>query len=529
MNMGTFLSAGVYSREIDLSEIIPAVSTSSSAIVGASNRGSTAVQLMSNTQQFINEYGKPELGNYFHYSALAYLARGSVLYCRRVVNGALYGGLKVMESTSGDSNVALGTGAITPDFATVSGEDILFYVFGKDQGEWNSQVSVAIENSVLADFTFDIVVNYTDDAGVTAEAERWTVSRKVQTDGYGAQQYLEDKINGFSKYIVVADGPQADTVMPKENATAIILGGGINGSAPSDSDINIGWDDFANPDNIDIRILINGGETSTTVQTKMKEIAETRKDCIAVLDIPDAQLTSVSAMTTWRNATQNFNSSYCALYTPWLKVNDQYNDKIVLLPPSGYIAGQMAYNDAVADAWFAPAGFNRGLLNVLGVSNVFTQGDRDVLYSNGLNPIQMFRGEGISIWGQKTQQKKASALDRINVRRMLIVLEKAISIALRSFVFEPNSTLTRFRITAVIEEFLAKMAARGAFQTEGGDIGYKVVCDTTNNTPAIIDSNELKVDVFVKPSRTAEFIQLTTIVTKTGVSFQELIAQGTLI
>jgi phage tail sheath protein FI len=457
MGMGTYLSAGVYSREIDLSEIIPAVSTSSAAIVGGSKKGTLAVALISNTQQFINEYGKPELGNYFHYSALAYLAKGTVLYCKRVINGALYGGIRVTQSGS-TANSALTTGVTSPVF--VADTNVIFNVYGKDPGAWNSTISVGIENVDINDYTFDIAVYSTDTNGVTAEVERWTVSRKTQVDGYGSQMYLEDRINGFSKYIVVDDGGIAmDTVLPTDTVTtgALALGGGTDGTAVTDSDISTGWDDFNNPDNIDVRILINAGYTSTTVQNKMKTIAESRKDCLAVLDIPSSALASVSAMTTWRTTTQNFNSSYTCVYTGWLKINDQYNDKVVSVPPSGFVAAQMAYSDSVADAWFAPAGFSRGLLNILGVSNVFTQGERDSLYKVGLNPIQMFRGEGIVIWGQKTQQTKASALDRINVRRMLIVLEKALGIALRTFVFEPNSTLTRFRITSTITEFMNKI------------------------------------------------------------------------
>jgi hypothetical protein len=273
-------------------------------------------------------------------------------------------------------------------------------------------------------------------------------------------------------------------------------------------------------------MLINGGYTSVGVQQKMKEIAEARADCVAILDIPYAQLASVDNMLTWRTETQNFNSSYCALYAPWCKVQDEWNDKVVEVPPSGYVASQYAYNDLVGETWLAPAGFNRGLMNVLGFTNVFSSGDRDSLYEVQINPCQMFRGRGNVIWGQKTEQTKASALDRVNVRRLLIVIEKAASIFLQNFVFEPNNSTTRFRITAGLDEYMNQLAAGGAFQQEGGDNGYLVLCNETNNTPAIIDRNELHVDLFVKPVRMAEFIQLQAIITSTGASFNELIARG---
>jgi hypothetical protein len=191
----------------------------------------------------------------------------------------------------------------------------------------------------------------------------------------------------------------------------------------------------------------------------------------------------------------------------------------------------MAYNDYVGKPWTAPAGSNRGRLNVLGISGptgdlVFTEGQRDVLYVDGINPLQTFKGGGQVIWGQKTLQKKASALDRVNVRRLLIIIEKAMAISLRDFVFEPNDEVTRFRVEALLNSYLEDLSAQGAFQTEGGDQGFHVVCDETNNTSTIIDRNELHVDVFVKPSRAAEFIQLQTIITATGASFEELIARG---
>jgi len=272
---------------------------------------------------------------------------------------------------------------------------------------------------------------------------------------------------------------------------------------------------------------LNGGETDTTVQTKLKTLAEARKDCVAILDMPYDQLTSVTSMVTWRDTTQNFNSSYCAVYTPWVKWYDQYNDKIVELPPSGFVGSQIAYNDYVAQPWYAAAGLNRGILSTaLGLTQVFTEGERDTLYTAQINPIQTMRGDGVAIWGQKMEKTKASALDRLNVRRLLIVIEKSLSAALRYFVFEPNSEFTRFRITGMCEEYLDTLYTKGAFQSSGEDKGYKVVCDTTNNTPATIDLNELHVDIYVKPIRVAEYIQLNVIVTTTGTDFTELIAQG---
>jgi len=529
--MGFFVSPGVYVKEKDLSNLIPNLATTTAALVGWSAKGDVDnVMLITTPKQFVDEYGQPTVGQYFHYSALAYLENGNKLYALRVHNGAKYGGVKIMQSAAVDANAAIDAGASAKTYQDVSGEDICFEVFGKDPGTWNNLLGVRVTNSDADEYTFHIEVYQTDADGVESIVEDWEVSRKTKIDGYGKQMNLEERINGYSAYIAVADNTSvADTVMPKEQVTTLDLALGSNGSALTDpyAEVSTGWtNNFTNPDDYDVRILINGGYASTGVQGAMKTIAEARKDCLAIFDMPYAQISSVTSMVTWRTTTQNYNSSYCALYAPWVKVYDQFNDIVATVPPSGYVGGQLAYNDYVADPWYAPAGFNRGLLNVLGITTVFTQGERDTLYAAGINPLQSFKGQGNVIWGQKTEQTKASALDRVNVRRLLIVLEKSISVELYYFAFEPNNQITRFRITALIEEYLDTLSAKGAFQIESGDRGYRVVCDTSNNTPAVIDSNELHVDVYIKPSRAAEYIQLQAIITSSGASFEELIAKG---
>jgi len=537
--MSIFLSPGIYVKEKDISDIVPTVASASAALVGYSAKGSTTdIVQVTNDQQFIDEFGKPDpaSGHYFHYAALAYLARGNTLYCLRVVNGALYGGVNIMASTSSRSNAALSAGKSIAVFGvdTGYGTDVLFQIIGADPGVWNNRIGVKIENikdgteTVVTDqYTFEIVVYYQDDDGNYSEVERWKVSRKDKVDGFGKDLYLEDKVNGVSRYIVVLDNTDiADTVLPKTQATRLDLESGSIGSAPSDANFIAGWDEFTNTADIDIRILINGGEVGSAVQLKMKTVAEARADCIAVFDMPWASVQNVTDMVTFRSTTQNFNSSYCALYGPWIQIYDSYNDKLVYVPPSGHVAAQMAYNDYVANPWSAAAGFNRGQLDVITPNYIFTEGERDTLYPNQINPIQLFRGEGTVIWGNKTLQKKSSALSSVNVRRLLIVIQKAMAISLRSFLFEPNDETTRFRVKALLDEYLDKLSTQGAFQREGGDEGFHVVCDTTNNTPAIIDDNQLNVDVFIKPIRAAEYIQLQSIITTTGASFQELVARG---
>jgi len=539
--MSIYVSPGVYTKEKDISDIVPALATSTCALVGSSVKGNTDnIVLITNDQQFIAEYGEPDpsSGSYFHYTALAFLEKGNKLYCLRVENGALYGGVNIMSSVSSEDNAGLTVGQASSVLTIPSGldADVLFQILGANPGVWDNKIGIVItdvkdgtETEPTLQHTFTIEIWYENDDGVYENVESYSVSRKHKLDGYGKQLYLEDRINGVSQYIVVADNTVlANTVVPQAQAVRLDFLNGSDGTTLLDADYVSGWDEFTNPDDVDIRLLLNGGVTSVAVQQKLLTVAEARADCIAILDVPYSSITSVMDMVTFRNTTQNFNSSYCALYAAWVKIYDRYNDLLINVPLSGYIGAQMAYNDYVGKPWDAPAGFTRGILNVLEASNVFTEGERDVLYAAQINPVQMFRGEGVVIWGQKTEQVKASALNRVNVRRLLIVIEKAMAIALRQFEFEPNNTNTRFRIVALLEEYLGALSAQGAFQTEAGDEGFHVVCSTTNNTPAVIDNQELHVDVFVKPVRVAEFIQLQTIVTTTGASFSELIARGIL-
>ena len=551
--MGIYVSPGVYTNEVNLSQVIPLLSTTTAAIVFASNQGDcTQILQMSNTQQFIAQYGTPVLGNPGHYSALAFLANGTQLWCYRVMNGATYGGVNIVTSTAGNASAAIPTGYVAtttayPSFVYTSGLNTCFQIYAKDPGLWNNNIAVSISAVNASNYQFTITV-YELVNGAYQVVETWAnVSRVTGLNGYGQQQYFVTAINGFSNYIYVADSNLASSVLPKATPTnangpiPLAMANGSNGSPVTDAQLGgpigsgIGWDRFSSPENVDVRILIGagaggplgpGGTSTIATQSVMLGIAQYRKDCIAIFDVPQSYCTNSTTVVNWATNIQNFNSSYCALYAPWVQIYDSYNATLVWLPPSGYVASQFAYNDYVANVWYAPAGLNRGVLNVLGVSPVWVQGDRDLLYANGVNPIQTFRGEGNVIWGQKTQEAVPSAINRVNVRRLLITLEKAIAIGLRSFVFEPNSSDTQFRIVAMCESYLDQLSAAGAFQTNLGDKGYKVVCNNTNNSPAVIDANQLNVDIYVKPSRAAEFIQLQVIVTPTGATFNELIANG---
>jgi phage tail sheath protein FI len=215
----------------------------------------------------------------------------------------------------------------------------------------------------------------------------------------------------------------------------------------------------------------------------------------------------------------NLNTSYAAFYGNWIEVYDKWNGRYRWIPASGYVAGIYANTDDVSEPWMAPAGLNRAILqNVRRLAWNPTKGERDILYKNGINPVVSFSGQGKVIWGQKTLLDKESAFNRVNVRRLFIILEKAISTAAKYFLFEPNTEFTRTLLINMIDPFLRDVRSRQ------GIYDFMIVCDNSNNTPERIDRNELWCDIYIKPTRAAEFIVLNFIATKTGASFTELIA-----
>lgn len=362
--------------------------------------------------------------------------------------------------------------------------------------------------------------------------ETWNVSTKQDSvDDEGVTKYAENLINEESKYIRIAlDNSQKNAPITVATAKFQYLGGGVTYHPISDagaqnSDIIQDLDLYGNAEEIDVNIFIDS-DKDEVVKEYMISICETRLDCMACLDVPREHVVNnsgeeVTDLLAWQGVggDLNVNTSYAAIYANWLEVFDKWNNVFRWIPASGHAAGIFARTDDVTDPWFAPAGFQRGTLsNVRRLAWNPTQGERDFLYKNGLNPIVSFSGQGKVIFGQKTKLYKNSAFNRINVRRLFIILEKAISTAVKNFLFEPNDEITRLLLLNLIDPFLRDVRARR------GIFDYLIVCDETNNTPERIDRNELWCDIYVKPTRAAEFIVLNFIATKTGASFTEIAA-----
>ena len=271
----------------------------------------------------------------------------------------------------------------------------------------------------------------------------------------------------------------------------------------------------SNPDEFDINMLVIPGlihRYHSSVTTFAKDMCEDRQDTFFVMDA-SAWGDSIATAT---NAVQSFDSNYVASYYPWVKILNTDKNKPVWVPPSVVLPGVIAFNDQVAAEWFAPAGLNRGgLTSVIEAKTRLTRTERDTLYEGRLNPIATFPGQGVTVFGQKTLQAKPSALDRINVRRLLIAVKKFIASSTRYLVFENNTAATRNRFLSIVNPYLESI------QQRQGLYAFRVVMDETNNTPDVIDRNVMVGEIFLQPAKTAEFIVLDFNVLPTGAAFPE--------
>jgi len=287
--------------------------------------------------------------------------------------------------------------------------------------------------------------------------------------------------------------------------------------------LRLGVDIIKDPDFIDINLLAIPGIYSTKITDYAIDEIENRADAFYISEFinhSSSATTVASAVTEIKN--RSYDTNYAGVYYPAVKVVDDVNNRIVPVPPSALVLGAMAYNDRVAFPWFAPAGLNRGGFNkqtigfnVVGVVDRLNASERDDLYENRVNPIASFPGEGVVIWGQKTLQAAPSALDRINVRRMLIKAKKLIASSTKYLAFEANNASTWTRFKQMVNPMLSDI------QRKNGLEAFKVIMDETLNTPDLIDRNTMAGQIFMKPTRTAEIITLNFIISRSGAVFEE--------
>ena len=569
--MGFYLSPLVDVNEIDLSTTIGAVSTSVSVnVLRNTYKGPEFKKiLISDDAELETFFGKVQKDIYCYQDMLSskgFLKFGNMHYVTRVmpndatfsnatltgtVTGTISGGFEMSDLPSKDPN-DFGEDVVIDDSSDV-------WMIGASRGAWGNNVRVAIMdyvayteilsggNSTAATYpvlsSLDNPIESTTDFVVVVEEKGQDLAASYQVkevfnvstdelaiNDEGRSKFVETVINSQSNVIKFNLSPDKTNVAwTTFTEDYVVFTTGSNGLAENltDTEVIEGYELYSNPEEIDVNILIDSNKGLTT-KRYLIEIAESRKDCMAILDCPYEIVVNnkgyeATQLKDWRRGLGNYtsenlneNTSYAALYGNWLEVYEQDQRKYRWIPASGYMAGIFAKTDDVADPWQAPAGLNRAILT--GVRRLGwnpDEGKRNVLYPNGINPIVSFSGQGKVAWGQKTMLDKNSSFNRINVRRLFITIEKAIATASKYYLFEPNSAIVRHRLVNMIEPFLRDVKARE------GVYDFQVVCDETNNTPERIDRNELWCDIKIKATRTSEFIVLNFISLKTGANFNE--------
>ena len=299
---------------------------------------------------------------------------------------------------------------------------------------------------------------------------------------------------------------------------------GVTSSSLGTDDVLRGFDKFEDKDNIEVDFLIAPESlTDTSATTIVNDLVSTaaslRKDCVAVASPSRNAVVTLGTNAGILACNNTYTkSSYLVQDNNYLKVFDKYNDKYIKIPANSSTAGLMAATDLVAANWFSPAGSRRG--RYLGITDIIvspSKAERDALYKAGINPIANIPGEGILLFGDKTNESRPSAFDRINVRRLFLGIERAIAIAGRNVMFEFNDEFTRAEFVNIVEPFLREIQGRR------GITDFRVVCDATNNTPAVVDRNEFIASIFIKPARSINFVTLNFVAVRTGVEFEEVV------
>ena len=637
------VSPGVNVSEIDLTTVVPAVSTSIGAIAGHFRWGPVDKRvLVSQETALVSTFQKPNANtaedfftatNFLSYanalqvvrvvatgnSSVATSARNATTNAANTLNtvikneddyednystgisnvgewvakypGELGNSLKISVCPSAQawSNAISGTIAVTTQTTTVTGTSTFFdtqLVVGDllEIGPDKEKVRVsAIANSTVLTLErkytgntvtgyaatrywefynfFDIAPGtstYANTAGATAdemhiavvdEDGEWTgvknqvievfpvvsMASDAKTED-GRSNYYKDVINNRSKYVWWTKHHASNTNAGKKASGVTFVGGtdvqtssfvnGRDGNTPTNANYLLGYDKFKNAEEVDVTILLGAAANSVRARYLIEQICEVRKDCVAVIspekaDVVDNRLYAGSEtedIIAYRDTLPS--SSYGIMDSGWKYQYDKYNDVYRYIPANGDVAGTMARTDNLRDPWYSPAGFNRGQIkNVVKMAFTPNKAERDELYKKGINPITTFPGQGTVLFGDKTLLAKPSAFDRINVRRLFIVLEKAISTASKFTLFEFNDEFTRANFVNLVEPFLRDVQGRR------GITDFRVVCDETNNTPEVIDRNEFIGDIFIKPARSINFIQLNFVAVRTGVEFSEVVGQ----
>ena len=553
--MANLVSPGVQVKEIDLTNVVPSVSSTIGAMAGAFTWGpANEICTVTSETQLVEKFGEPNADTFESVlSAAQFLSYGNNLKVVRAVG------------TSARNATASGTGILTQNKTVFDGQSpaagdwaqarypgvrgnavgVSVLTAGQTGTAWQlsnvegvpgtsaGAAAVGGSNDEIHLWVYDVDGTITGTVGTVLEY--WTyLSQASNVKGSdGSTLYYKDVINAGSEWVFIGNAPAAlsesgNSAVGETFVTVasffIALTGGIDDNVLSVGETTAGYALMADAETIDTNLIFQANSSLSAADTRtlsnfITAQAAARKDAVGFVSPERAATVNAAAPATsvaaWRTALTS--TSYGFADSGSLYVYDKYNDVYRWIAAAGSMAGLSANADLVADAWFSPAGFTRG--NVRNVTKLAwnpNQAERDALYKTGVNPVVTFPGQGTVLFGDKTLQSKPSAFDRINVRRLFIVLEQAVSVASKASLFEFNDEFTRAQFRNMVEPFLRDVQGRR------GITDFKVVCDGTNNTGAIIDTNKFVADIYIKPARSINFITLNFIATRTGVEFSEI-------
>jgi hypothetical protein len=551
------LSPGVLVTEKDLTNVVPAVSSSAGGYVGYFLWGPVnEIQTVSSENQLVREFGKPTSTTTVHFHTAAnFLGYGNNLQLVRAVGtaarNAVSSGTAIAINNQDvyDASFAAGEAAVGPvaaKYPGATGDSLLVSAADASEfGAWTyatqfdgapSTSDYATSKGASDDELHIVVVDedgaFSGIAGTVLEKFSFVSKASDAKNSDGSSNYYKNVLNAQSKYVWWMDHPSttgtglewgsaAASGGYKDAGFTASLTGGID-AAPAAGDIQTGYDLFANKELVDVSLLLTGNHAVAVAQHVIDNVVLDRLDCVVFLSPPLAAVQNnagdeATDVVAYRNTTLDRSTSYAVMDSGWKVQYDKYNDTYVNIPLNADTAGLCARTDQTNDPWWSPAGFNRGgIKNCVKLLFSPNQTDRDTLYKNGINPVVSFPGQGVVLYGDKTLLAKPSAFDRINVRRLFIVLEKAIATAAKFQLFEFNDVFTRAQFKSLVEPFLRDVRGRR------GIYDFRVVCDETNNTGEVIDRNEFVADIYIKPAKSINFIYLNFIATRTSVSFEEV-------
>ena len=561
-------SPAITVKEVDLSGFVPNVQSTTGAFVGNFRWGPAKKATLVDTEATLAEkFGSPTTtGAVDFLSAAQFLRYSSAMFV-------------VRELTSAAKNATSSTSVVT-NVNNKDHWDEVKSAFGADSGDtnvgaWIGKWAGALGNSLKAEIStaagfaawaykdeFDAAPGTSayasarggsnDECHIVVVDEDGEISGTVGTvlerfafvsmasdakAADGTNNYAADVVNSASEYVWLAhwDGDLATMSNAGTAASGTAFGnpsaaisksltGGADSAALTTAEVATGFDLYQDTDTIQVDFLIapgmaNASDQATVVNDLAGIAGVTRKDCIVVTS-PDraAVVNNSTPVASSVTTAAGFNSSsYIVVDNNYLKVYDKFNDQYVFIPAASTTAGVMAATDANAAPWFSPAGQRRGqYFGVTALAYSPTKSERDTLYKAGLNPVANIPGQGILLFGDKTFLNRPSAFDRVNVRRLFLVMERAIASAARNVMFEFNDEFTRAEFTNIVEPFLREIQGRR------GITDFKVVCDSTNNGPSVVDRNEFIANIFVKPARSINYVTLNFVAVRTGVDFEEV-------